>query len=233
MELRDVKKKYTEFYNQCKKAGTIVPNLEVKPIIDYQIFYFDFDFYVEMSKRSDKENIKNYSDILKEPQNYFPASNMSICITGDWGELLVAHYISLPNHKDKYTYFAEDEKSGTIRTMEQKSKFVSNLLQALLFSLNDKKTLMGTDSVGMRRKSGQSEIVPIVYVSSKKYIKSTLTIKGEPIDWQHSWEVIGHWRICASIGKDRDGEYNQVGRTWVNPAIRGKGELVKKIRIVK
>lgn len=233
MELRDVKKNYTDFYNTCKKAGRLVPNLDVEPITDYQIFYIDFDFYISLVQRTDRENVKNYDHILKETHEYFPASNMSICIKGDWGELLVVHYVSLPKNEYKYTYLVENEKSGIIRSQEEKTRFMSHLLLAVIFSLNDKKTLIGGDSVSMRRKSGQSEIVPITYVSNKKYSSKQLSLSGEPIEWKHSWEVIGHWRAISGIGKNRNGDYLEINRTWINPCIKGKGELIKKIRIIK
>lgn len=227
MELRNVKREYTNAYNQIKKL-----NLEVSTITDYQIFYIDFNFYVEMSKRDDKESIKDWQNIHDNPEEYFPSSNLSIAIKGDNDQILCAHFISLKGYDEKFAYFVGDLNEKINRSAKDKKRFCDNLLLTMLFALNEKKTLVGTEQVNMRKKSGQSEIVPITHISNKKYSATQKNTKGEPIDWKHSWEVIGHWRICSNIGKDRNGEYNQVNRTWVIPSIRGKGELVKKLRII-
>lgn len=55
------------------------------------------------------------------------------------------------------------------------------------------------------------------------------------IDWQHQWRVRGHWRKISPqmIGKDREGEYCIVGRTWVKDFVKGDGPLIEKTRIIK
>lgn len=60
-------------------------------------------------------------------------------------------------------------------------------------------------------------------------IKSVL---GGHIDWSHKWQVRGHWRKVSGIGKDRDGEYGISGYTWITPCVKGRGELVRKIRLI-
>lgn len=49
----------------------------------------------------------------------------------------------------------------------------------------------------------------------------------------HKYDVSGFWRKCKGLGKDRDGTYNQKGRTWVKNYIRGNGEYIYKTRVVK
>lgn len=73
----------------------------------------------------------------------------------------------------------------------------------------------------------------VVFVSKKKYINESQEKIPSLIEWSHKWEVMGHWRRCSTVGKDRDGNYNVIGLTWVSPHIRGEGELVIKTRIVK
>lgn len=73
----------------------------------------------------------------------------------------------------------------------------------------------------------------VVFVSDKRYIKQNVEQEPTLIEWSHRWEVMGHWRRCSTVGKDRDGNYNVIGLTWVSPHIRGEGELVIKTRIVK
>lgn len=60
-------------------------------------------------------------------------------------------------------------------------------------------------------------------------------ILGGTIDWNHCWGVRGHWRVCAGLGKDREGNYTVSGYTWVVPHIKGNQEapFVEKTKILK
>jgi hypothetical protein len=75
----------------------------------------------------------------------------------------------------------------------------------------------------------------IIHVVPKKEKEEYAGIGGAPIDWSHRWEVRGHWRKQDGIGKDRAGEYQVRGWTWVVPHTKGPEDklLVKKIRIVE
>lgn len=55
------------------------------------------------------------------------------------------------------------------------------------------------------------------------------------IAFDHSFKVRGHWRTIDSktYGKDRQGIYQIVGYTWVKEHVRGEGDLVRKLRVVK
>lgn len=79
----------------------------------------------------------------------------------------------------------------------------------------------------------------ITYICTKLQAKSILPtaehhkIINKP---NYSYEVMGHWRRLQNIkqlGKDRHGYRNVKGYTWVIPYIKGEGELVKKVRVVK
>lgn len=51
----------------------------------------------------------------------------------------------------------------------------------------------------------------------------------------HSFPVRGHWRRLQDprkCGKDRQGNYNQLGFTWVKECIKGAGELIKRPYVV-
>lgn len=76
-----------------------------------------------------------------------------------------------------------------------------------------------------------TKIKEMILISDKKYARKKIVINGAPIKWSHSWEVMGHWRIAKGIGKGRDGNYDQLNRTWVLPHVKGEGDLVKKTRI--
>lgn len=51
--------------------------------------------------------------------------------------------------------------------------------------------------------------------------KETDELKRLQINWNHRWEVRGHWRRCQRIGKDRSGSYCVNGFTWVNEHVKG------------
>ena len=76
---------------------------------------------------------------------------------------------------------------------------------------------------------------PIYYVLDKeKYQKKNYNISPiTKLEYSHAFKVIGHWRKINGIGKDRKGNYHIDGFTWVNEYIKGEGELIKRIRVVK
>lgn len=80
---------------------------------------------------------------------------------------------------------------------------------------------------------------PIYYVLGKeeeKYPKQYKKIKPVgTLSFDHSFSVRGHWRRVAegTIGKNRNGEYTVEGFTWVKEHVRGEGELLRKLRVIK
>ena len=80
-----------------------------------------------------------------------------------------------------------------------------------------------------RTKVKINHIVRVMLKSERKVYERAA---GRVVDWSHKWEVMGHWRKVDGIGKDRDGAYTVRGQTWVSPHTKGKGNLVKKSRVV-
>jgi len=80
---------------------------------------------------------------------------------------------------------------------------------------------------------------PIYYVFSKdEEVKKEGIKRIKPmghLEYTHSFKVRGHWRRLKqnSIGKNRNGEYKVYGFTWVTEFCKGKGELVKRVRVLK
>lgn len=80
---------------------------------------------------------------------------------------------------------------------------------------------------------------PIYYVLDKK--EETKRVNYNKIEsrghleFTHSFKVRGHWRRISekSYGKDRQGNYNILGYTWVTDYIKGNGELAQKLRVIK
>lgn len=87
----------------------------------------------------------------------------------------------------------------------------------------------------IRLKTGKSKrkftINKVIYVADKKTVESGAG-KGQGITWSHAWRCRGHWRTMPEgfVGKDRHGERNQNGRTWISDFVKGSGVLVEKVR---
>jgi hypothetical protein len=79
------------------------------------------------------------------------------------------------------------------------------------------------------------KIGDVIYISEKNESKRSESVKG--IEFSHRFLRRGHWRKLknTTLGKDREGNRNQVGRTWVNHYEVGDKslKLVKKIRVIK
>jgi len=86
--------------------------------------------------------------------------------------------------------------------------------------------------VGSGKDRTAVKINRVVRVMLKGECKEYQRAAGRKIVWSHKWEVMGHWRVTAGLGKDRDGNYTVRGMTWVTPHTKGKGALVKKTRVV-
>ena len=68
-------------------------------------------------------------------------------------------------------------------------------------------------------------------VSAKyKYINTTGNL-----EYSFAFRVRGHWRHIneGTFGKDRNGNYNVKGYTWVTEYTKGEGELAKRIRVIE
>lgn len=76
----------------------------------------------------------------------------------------------------------------------------------------------------------------IIYVASNKTVKTNADIAKRIIKKpDFAYEVMGHWRRLfgkSNLGKNRQGEYCVIGRTWVKDHVRGQGELKKRTRLV-
>ena len=113
-------------------------------------------------------------------------------------------------------------------------------------SLSDKAVVSDTPSTTKyeyyRRKHDttiKKPVKPIYYVLDKKeettkHKYNSIRAIGK-LEFNHSFKVRGHWRRISdkTYGKDRNGNYNILGYTWVTEYIKGEGELVKKLRVIK
>lgn len=79
------------------------------------------------------------------------------------------------------------------------------------------------------------KIIHIRPKSKKSYDKDLY--EGKTIDFSHRFVRRGHWRKLdeGKIGKNREGDYCESGRTWVNdskPIGPEEKPLIKKVRVV-
>lgn len=78
---------------------------------------------------------------------------------------------------------------------------------------------------------------PIYYVLDKNtYNRRQYNIKAvTKLTPSYAFRVRGHWRTINSnsLGKDRNGEYKVKGHTWVIDYIKGQGEVIHKLRVIK
>lgn len=84
---------------------------------------------------------------------------------------------------------------------------------------------------GSREHVRIKRIVRVVPRSERKAYEASV---GRKVDWSHRWEVAGHWRSVAGVGKDPAGKYEVLGKTWVTNHEKGKkGEdAIPKLRVV-
>lgn len=81
------------------------------------------------------------------------------------------------------------------------------------------------------------QIKKLIHITPKKHKSHYTTQTSRTIEWSHRWFSRGHWRKIAdgTLGKDRDGNYCEVGRTWVIESVKGPSnkDIINKVRMVK
>lgn len=78
----------------------------------------------------------------------------------------------------------------------------------------------------------QTRIKKVIYIRPSSNSESS--VGNALVNWSHAFWVMGHWRDISGIGKDRNGEYGVIGKTWVIPHVKNAelGDPVSKIRIL-
>ena len=137
----------------------------------------------------------------------------------------------------KFDWYNDDGSMN--REQERTYVLIKNTLRACCAYLKesriaeDPQTLNRVKILKEGRKKKVYPISSVTYIVPKKNTVSFERKMGRSFDWSHSFEVRGHWRKIKGIGKDREGQYCINGFTWVSPSVKGKGDLVKKIRVIK
>lgn len=127
-------------------------------------------------------------------------------------------------------------------------EFVENKLGLLclhtalnfLDNLNNKDVGICKVNIKQKIKTGKSKrfhkIKEIIVIDSDRPVYQKVFGRNVAVDWSHGWAVRGHWRKLKEgiIGKNREGNYNIKGFTWVTPHTK-KDELgiIEKTRLLK
>lgn len=231
----DLLKYYTGFYNGIKKTN------ELKNIDDRMFFITDLQTVLDFTDKiiehvSNEDEVDNImSEIANFPERFMPKENILIALLPpekhrkDPPIVVSAHMTT----EGKLLTAGGGYLHAINTTKESQSKLITASVTYVFMMLNSKSTEISYRETPFRTNSGREKIIPVVHFKNdKERIKYQYYLPRDP-EWKHSWECIGHWRKVKSVGKDRNGEYNQLGRTWVNPCIKGDGELIKKIRVIK
>jgi hypothetical protein len=142
-------------------------------------------------------------------------------------------YLLISTVRDGYTL----NKPHVIKTRSDRSELGRAIVVTYLEELNSAK--YGVESVRKIVKIGSGankrthRIRSVIHIAPRKHTESFISTNRH-IDWSHRFEVRGHWRKVDTVGKDREGNYNVNGYTWVTNHERGPEHLplIKKTRVV-
>jgi hypothetical protein len=128
---------------------------------------------------------------------------------------------------------------------------LDGVVKSLVDRMNSNTDRFGTENVREKIKvgSGKSKrfitIRKVIHVRPKSQVTEHNSETGKIIEWGHRWWVRGAWHHfwldkektildTSRIGKDRDGNYCEQGRTWHVEHVKGPEDkpLVTKTRII-
>lgn len=222
IDLFHIDEMYRKFYSHHRKSKKTIPSSHIDIC----------STYVLSGKQEDLDLLNVFSNGMsaKEFEVYFkfivenmPISNLKIIVELK-GEIYPVFFyqcgdtiaISIESkYNQSFSYFALACLYNTIKRLSEKNTYIAS------------------QSVEYKNKR-TGKIIPseIIYVSREKELKKVYPIFNSEIVWKHSWSVMGHWRSCRSIGKNRDGVRCVIGKTWVNPSVKGNGPFIEKTRVV-
>lgn len=226
-------------------------NLFGELIKDATIFYsVNNDEYKEYLKPEsrDKEKITKYdlTDDYISTKSDLPFSKCIWinAVTHDGNTGLAVYYIEeLSPEKFKTSgYMLIDNKPYFFGGADKLEFLVDDVgLAGLIFCLylekarREKGLGKVSASVGVSRGvKRKKEDVTFYYLGTNKNKKTLRCSDGTKIEYSNSFIVSGHWRVhTSSKGKDRDGNRNVDGFTWVSSFVKGDGYLKQSIRVIK
>lgn len=133
-----------------------------------------------------------------------------------------------------YTIYALPSNERATPLADHIRGIVAALLDRL--TLEDAGVSNPRHAIKVRTSEGkiQHRINRVVHVAPRSAHHVAQSNSSKEIDWSHRFEVRGHWRRTAALGKDREGIYCVEGYTWVREHVRGPEHvpLIKKTRVV-
>lgn len=131
----------------------------------------------------------------------------------------------------------KEEQTNAIEIILKALHIISNLPKQQVHSYTPKKA---KPEYWRRKGASTIKIVnrPIYYVINKEDEPSKIRVdhnKGY-LKCEYSFRVRGHWRTLhnpKTIGLDRNGNRIIKGYTWIKEYMKGEGELIKRVRVVK
>lgn len=222
MDLFHINEQYRKFYSFHKKSKKNIPSNHIDSCGTYVLHgnQNDLDLLKIFSGGMDAKDFNVYFKFIVENM---PIGNMKIIVQME---------------EKMYPVFFYECGDTVAISMESRyneafSYFAIACLYNTLKGLSERNTYLAMQEVEYKNKR-TGRVVPdeIIYVSREKGVRKIYPIFKNEIIWKHSWSVMGHWRSIKSIGKNRDGIRCVVGKTWVNPSIKGDGPFIEKTRVV-
>jgi len=134
-----------------------------------------------------------------------------------------AKFINLDFKQEKFIPESEGDADWTVAAL--------TCFSCCIAAVTRKENQVGRVS-GSRLIRGKVVPYQVTYVRQRNTIYNRSDKAPQEIDWQHSWNVCGHWVRIRGLGKDRSGKRIVKGMTWRVPHIKGDGSLVDKTRVL-
>lgn len=148
-------------------------------------------------------------------------------------------YETAPKEYSSYVLATIESPKDYLKRLVVSPMKVDVLLEYYIERINTnavgQQTIRHTVKIGSGKNKKIHRIRKVIHVRHAKHIETSDPVTRH-IDWTHKWLVRGHWRklTSASLGKDREGNYNVKGYTWVSEHEKGPEDalVVKKVRVV-
>lgn len=229
IDFNQVRDDYRKSYNLFKKTKGQTP---ISPI--------DFcETYILKTTTEDNELFNKFSHGLtpdefkpyyKFVSDNLPSDNLKVIIVDRTDNYRMVTF-SICDNGSGMAVRHEGSDSTEKRQMVSSYMAMASMYNTLKDISDNKVYVCRKNADYVAKRNGRLMPNNVVFFSREK---RHVVISGESfnkIDWKHSWSVVGHWRKIKKLGKNRVGEYCEVGRTWVNPSIKGSGTFISKPRV--
>ncbi len=151
-----------------------------------------------------------------------------------------------PNRREIFAAMSDVKGTNLFVFLDDTKNYLfiilNDLVESFIDFMNSKTSLVNIQDethkiqyTDQDNKVRAAKITKVVYIKDGRDKKAnSKKIKGAWTPF-YSWRVRGHWRKIEenSLGKNRSGEYCIKGLTWVVDCVKGKGDLIEKVRVIK